>query len=350
MKKYIPLTLLVALTLTGCGANNNTQSNPQNPQTTTSATPQTYKDVKNWSADDENNAQYTFSANTQAPAGVEEARKIMQKENQQLTYMAVTVDNTKSNSQTAITQLSFTTPAGDLITYTPLYDYLSTSDVPDEASVDAYNRVVDVSNAFNGDDYTVVAGQKKTLVLASTSAYPTEVTHATLNENYVLTPTDKTAETDKATGAPEPTEPVGSNDKLADLNGTTLKGNDINFRIFSPNAQKEVNAAMPTELQGSWGALCSNGATEEQLQETGASSNGHSWRPLKYAVSESGIQSLNGNASQAEYNAASLAELSHGGTCAVIQSPDASAATTTTTATVGHYIGNFTLESTVEVK
>ncbi|WP_231885662.1 hypothetical protein, partial [Kocuria sp. ICS0012] len=48
--------------------------------------------------------------------------------------------------------------------------------------------------------------------------------------------------------------PVGSNDRLAELYGTTLKGNDINFRIFSPNAQKELNAVMPPQLNGAWGA------------------------------------------------------------------------------------------------
>ena len=42
--------------------------------------------------------------------------------------------------------------------------------------------------------------------------------------------------------------------------------------------------------------------------------------------------------------------MSHGGVCAVIQSPDESAAAETHLATVGHYLCNSTLESTVEVK
>lgn len=274
----------------------------------------------------------------------------MGKSNKPLHYMAVTVDNTKGTQSTSVDGASFTTPEGDLVEYSMISDYLNESEAPEDSSPDANNRIIEVHNAFTNDDYEVVAGQKKTVVIASESDYPAAVTHAVMDETVNLDPSDESADFAKATGAPEPSEPVGSNDKLADLHGTTLKGNDINFRIFSPNAQKDLNAAMPPQLHGAWGALCSHAAATEQLVETGAEANGHSWRSLTHALSESGLTSLGGDAEYKEYEAASLAELSHGGTCVVVQSPDTSAATETYSATVGHYLGNSTLENTIEVK
>ncbi|MEX3610031.1 hypothetical protein VVR12_03145 [Rothia sp. LK2588] len=347
MKKVVTITAITLAALTGCSANPPTSDTASSSST---PTPQTYKQVKNWEGSTEDGAKFTATIDVNAPAGVAEARELMGKKDKPLSFLAVTVDNINGSNSTSAYKASFTTPEGELVEYSMLSDFLNYQEPTPEPTGDAANRIIEVHNAFSGDQYQVAAGQKKTIILATENKYPAEITHATINESYALTPSEKSAETDKATGAPEPTEPVGSNDILADLNGTTLKGNDINFRIFSPNAQKEVNAAMPEQLHGSWGALCSNSATEEQLKETGASSNEHGWRPIDYAVSESGIASLSGAAQSEAYDAASLAELSHGGTCALIQSPDPAAATKTTEATVGHYLGNFSLESTVEVK
>lgn len=347
MKRSLSIAALALLALTGCSTNNVTSDTGQSSVEVPNQ--QTYKDVKNWSGAVENGTQFTATTEVGAPSGVEEARKLMGKSDRPLHFMAVTVDNINGTGPTTAAKASFTTPAGDLVEYTTLGDYLNESDAPDSSSADANTRIIEVHNAFSGEEYEVVAGQKKTVILATESPYPHEVTHVTLGESTGLTPTDKSAETDKATGAPEAKEPVGSNDKLADLYGTTLKGNDINFRIFSPNAQKDLNAAMPPQLKGSWGALCSHAATEEQLKETGATSNGHHWRPLQYALSETGLPPLSGDARSKEYEAASLAELSHGGTCAVVQAPETAAATEIHTASVGHYLGNSTLEATVNV-
>lgn len=345
MKKSLSLATLALLALTGCSAGQNGSDSSQE-----ASDHGTYEGVTNWEGSNDDGAAFRATADVAAPAGVEEARKLMKKSETPLHFLAVTVDNIHGTQPVSATAASFTTPEGELVEYTTVGDYLNDHEAAESESGDAENRVIEVHNAFTNDDYDVVAGQKKTVVLASDHEYPHNVTHATVNGTTSLAPSETSAETDKATGAPEPSEAVGSNDKLADLNGTTLKGNDINFRIFSPNAQKDLNAAMPAQLKGAWGALCSNAATEEQLKETGATANGHHWRPFQYAVSESGVGALSGNADYKEYEAASLAEMSHGGVCAVIQSPDESAAAETRSATVGHYLGNATLESTVEVK
>lgn len=348
MKRSLSVAVLAFVVLTGCSANNDASDTGQS--SVGAPSPQVYQDVQNWSGAGDNGAQFTATAEVKAPSGVEEARKLMGKSDTPLHFLAVTVDNIKGADSITTLKATFTTPAGDLVEYTALGDYLNESEAPESSSVDATNRIIEVHNAFSWDEYEVIAGQKKTVVLATESAYPRQVTHATVGEGITLTPSDRSAETDKATGAPEAKVPVGSNDRLAELYGTTLKGNDINFRIFSPNAQKELNAVMPPQLNGAWGALCSHAATKEQLMETGANASGHNWRPFQYAVTESGAPPLSGDAKSKEYEAASLAELSHGGSCAVIQSPDTSAATKTSVASVGHYLGNSTLEATVDVR
>lgn len=348
MKKSLSLAALTVLALTGCSAGQSTSDTAGAAQDASDHG--TYEGVENWEGSGDDGAAFRVSADVAAPSGVEEARKLMKKSETPLHFIAVTVDNIHGAGPVNTSRASFTTPEGDLVEYKMIGDYLNESDAPESESGDAENRIIEVHNAFAGDDYDVVAGQKKTVVLASEHDYPHDITHATINGTTPLAPSDKSAEKDKATGAPEPSEPVGSNDRLANLNGTTLKGNDINFRIFSPKAQKDLNAVMPKQLKGAWGALCSHAATEEQLQETGATANGHHWRPFKYAVSESGVGSLSGDAEYKEYEAASLAEMAHGGHCAVVQSSDETAATETRTATVGHYLGSSTLESTAEVK
>ena len=348
MKKSLSIAALALVALTGCSSGSS-GSDPGGSAQDASAH-STYQGVTNWDGADENGAAFRVTANVAAPSGVDEARKLMKKSGTPLHFIAVTVDNIHGKEPVSAGSASFTTPEGDLVEYTMVGDYLNDYEAAKSESGDAENRVIEVHNAFTSDDYDVVAGQKKTVVLASDHDYPHDVTHATVNGTTSLAPSETSAETDKVTGAPEPSESVGSNDKLADLNGTTLKGNDINFRIFSPNAQKDLNASMPAQLKGAWGALCSNAATEEQLKETGAAANGHNWRPFQYAVSESGVGSLSSGAEYKEYEVSSLAEMSHGGVCAVIQSPDESAAAETRAATVGHYLGNDTLESTVEVK
>ncbi|WP_237243139.1 hypothetical protein [Rothia nasisuis] len=231
-----------------------------------------------------------------------------------------------------------------------LSEYLNYQEASQELSNGATNRVIEVHNAFSGEEYSVAKGQKKTVILASTTQVPVEVTNATANESTSLEPSEKGAETDQATGAPEASEPVGNNEALADLSGTTLKGNDIRFFIYSPNYQEELNETMPEPLTGAWGALCSAMAAEDQLNETGVlTEGGHVWRSLKYALLESGVPGLDSEADYKTYEAESLIE---GGDekCVLVQSANPTAAVITSTATIGQYVGNAELLSTVEAQ
>lgn len=351
MRKHLAPLTIVALALTACGSTGNidTSAPSASSDSSVSASAQIYKGIKDWSATDELGTSYIVTTGIEAPNGVLEARELIGVADQKLHYLAITVDNRQGTAEANINSIAFTNPAGDLIEYTILSPYLNYLDAKQELSTDASNRVIEVHNAFSGDDYRVAAGEKKTLILASETAVPEEVTHATLNSLTALAPSQQSTETGKATGAPEPSEPVGSNDALANLRGTTLKGNDIRFYIYSPNYQKELNDKMPEQLKGSWGALCSVAAAESQLNETGAlTGGGHVWRSLNYAQAEAGVPGLDSEADYKAYEAVSLLE---GGSekCVLVQAVDLGAAVKTDTATIGQYVGTSELVNTVEV-
>lgn len=271
MKKLLSLAAISVIALAGCAGNDAAPSSDDSTISASASTSnQTYKDVKDWSATDSQGTKFTLTQGVQAPSGVEEARKYMGKEQNPLNYVAITVDNRSGSAETSAFSAAFTDPDGKIVEYKMISDFLETSDSSASPSVDVENRIIDVHNAFSGEEYKVAAGEKKTVVLASEQEYPNQITHATINDSTSLSPTEDKAETDAITGAPTPTEAVGSNDTLAKLTGTTLKGNDIRFYIFSPNFQKELNSQLPSQLNGSWGALCCVGATEDQLNETGA--------------------------------------------------------------------------------
>ncbi len=344
MKKQILITsTIVLLALTGCS-----QSEPPNEtpdSSSQSAESSTRDNVKNWSGNNETGTEYILTQGVEAPSGVEEARGYIQAATP-LNYLAVTVDNRGGTSPVSVSSAEFTTPDGDLISYEILSSFLKEYDSPG-LSDDESSRITEVHNAFTDDEYKVAIGEKKTVVLASETEYPAEITYASINESVQLSSSDESAETDMVSGAPAPSEPVGSNDLIADLNGTTLKGNDINFRIFSANAQKEMNNEMPSELQGTWGALCSFNALPEQLEETGASVDGAVFRSLKYATDESGLPGLSGEADYKSYEAQSLAEMNHGGSCVTVQAPEM--IDSVESAEVGLYTGS-AVQDTVTVQ
>lgn len=349
-KVFIPLTV-AALALTACGSSDESSIDaPTSEQSTSQGQSTVHTGVVNWEGSDELGTSYVVTTGADAPSGVDEARELMGASGQQLSYVAVTVDNRQGSVPASVGQVSFTDPDGSLVQYTTLSAFLNYQEAAQELSADASSRVIEVHNAFTADEYQVAVGQKKTVILASESKVPEQVTNATVNGMTALAPTDKTAETDKATGAPEPTEPVGSNEALADLRGTTLKGNDIRFGIYNPNYQKELNAEMPEALNGAWGALCSVAATEEQLNETGAlTEGGHVWRSMNYALPEASVPGLGSEADYKAYEAEARVE---GGDekCVLVHSVDPAAATKTTTATVGQYVGTAELLNAVEVQ
>lgn len=351
-KPLAPLAIasLAVLALAGCGSGSVPAADGAPESTVATKSSSTHKGVKNWAGVNESGTSFTVTTGVEAPSGVEEGLELMGTAGQQMSYIAVTVDNRQGELDSSAASVTFTTPDGELVEYTTLSKFLNYQEAEGDISVDAENRIIEIHNAFSGEDYKVAVGEKKTVILALAGAHPTEVTFATVNGSTSLAPSDTPAETDKATGAPEASESVGSNEALADLSGTTLKGNDIRFRIASPNYQKDVNAVMPEELQGSWGVLCSIAATEDQLSETGAATaGGHVWRSLKYAVPEVGLAGLNGEADYKTYEMESLAE---GGDekCVAVHAVSEDAAAKTDTATVGQYVGTPDLLNTVEVK
>ncbi|MCG7433480.1 hypothetical protein MHK71_13510 [Kocuria indica] len=101
-----------------------------------------YQDVQNWSGAGDNGARFTATAEVKAPSGVEEARQLMGKSNTPLHFLAVTVDNIKGADSITTLKATFTTPAGDLVEYTALGDYLNESEAPESSSVDATNGTV----------------------------------------------------------------------------------------------------------------------------------------------------------------------------------------------------------------
>lgn len=351
MNKKLTLAAVALLTLTACGSSDESSTDtPTSEQSSAQGQSTVHTGVANWEGADELGASYVVTTGATAPSGVDEARELMGASGKQLSYVAVTVDNRQGSAPASVGQVSFTDPDGSLVQYSTLSNFLDYQEAAEELSVDASNRVNEVHNAFTADEYQVAVGQKKTVILASESKVPEQVTNATVNGMTALAPTDKTAETDKATGAPEPTEPVGSNEALADLRGTTLKGNDIRFGIYNPNYQKELNAEMPEALNGAWGALCSVAATEEQLNETGAlTEGGHVWRSMNYALPEASVPGLGSEADYKAYEAEARVE---GGDekCVLVHSVDPAAATKTTTATVGQYVGTAELLNAVEVQ
>lgn len=348
-KLLVPLTI-ATLALTACGGTTSETTNGVAQGSSAAASQQVHKNIKNWAGSNEEGTSFTVTTEVQAPAGVDEARELMGKAEEKLYFLAVTVDNTQGSDSTRVSSASFTTPQGDLIEYTLLAEYLNYQEASQKLSDGAANRVIEVHNAFSSEEYSVAKGQKKTVILAGTKQAPAEITNAMVNGSTALEPSEKGAETDQATGAPEASEPVGSNEALADLRGTTLKGNDIRFRIYSPNYQKEMNTEMPQALNGAWGALCSVMATEDQLKETGALTQGsHVWRSMNYAQPEAGVPGLGSEASYKVYEAESLVE---GGDekCVLVHSVDPAAATATSVATIGQYVGGSELLNTVEVR
>lgn len=64
-------------------------------------------------------------------------------------------------------------------------------------------------------------------------------------------------------------EPPAQNANLQSFAGSTQKGNDVYFVIFPAEDQVSINSiAKGQNLNGSWGSLCSNMATHDQLKET----------------------------------------------------------------------------------
>lgn len=130
------------------------------------------------------------------------------------------------------------------------------------------------------------------------------------------------------------------------FSGTTLKGNDLDFIILPQSAQREMNdSVMGSGATGSWGALCSNAATPEQLSETGVTTTepdgGHShvWRSLKYAADEANNRAaIDGVALANIMNSASEVQ-SLGKQCVVMNSYLSSAgAQEYPSATAGQYV------------
>ena len=83
-------------------------------------------------------------------------------------------------------------------------DFLNYQDVAPAPSDGEESRIIEVHNAFTGDNYEVAAGEKKTVILAGEHSYPSTLAHATINNSTVLSPTDEKASADEATGAPTP--------------------------------------------------------------------------------------------------------------------------------------------------
>lgn len=351
MKKVFAFSALAVLVLSGCSNSANQDSSPS--ASVAVGAQETYSDVKNWAGIDNQGAKFVLSQGVTAPSGVEEARGYMGKGKTPLNFVAVTVDNRQGSSSTSVTSAYFTDVEGKLVEYTLISDFLNYQDVAPAPSDGEESRIIEVHNAFTGDNYEIAAGEKKTVILASEHSYPSTLTHATINNSTVLSPTDEKASADEATGAPTPSEPVGSDDTLAKLTGTTLKGNDIRFYIFSPNYQKELNNVMPQSLNGSWGAICSVAASEDQLNETGAQTtsgtNTYVWRSITHALAENGISGLGGEADYKEYEAKSLPESGENDKCVVVNTSNTAAATKTATAQVGLYNGA-SIEAPVEVK
>ncbi|WP_346844586.1 hypothetical protein [uncultured Rothia sp.] len=110
---------------------------------------------------------------------------------------------------------------------------------------------------------------------------------------------------------------------------------------------------MPQSLNGSWGAICSVAASEDQLNETGAQTtsgtNTYVWRSITHTLAENGISGLGGEADYKEYEAKSLPESSENDKCVVVNTSNTAAATKTATAQVGLYNGT-SIEDPVEVK
>lgn len=174
----------------------------------------------------------------------------------------------------------------------------------------------------------------------ATSSAPTQTTE----------PTQEPTETPVA-AVPETNKTV--------FTGTTLKGNDILFYILPATNQEKINESVKgTGLTGSWGALCSEGALKEQLMETGVittedNGNGHPhvWRSLNYATPESGNFSEDVSAEIGQYLNEAAFSQSGDMKCVAMQTELRSAGQQGyPTATIGHYLGNGTLENTIEAQ
>lgn len=164
-----------------------------------------------------------------------------------------------------------------------------------------------------------------------------------------------TSSTPSASTATSSTNGAAENTKTS-FSGTTLKGNDLNFIILPRSAQQEMNdSAIGSGATGSWGALCSNAATPEQLSETGVTTTepngGHShiWRSLKYAADEANNRAAIDGVALANIMNSSSEVQSLGKQCVVMNSYLPSAgAQEYPSATAGRYISGDLID-TVEL-
>lgn len=369
MKKFIALSALSLIALTGCSqADNNVASAPASSSVSTTQAPQ--KDVKNWSATDTQGTKFVLTQGVSAPPAVEEARRLMGKSGTPLNYIAVMVDNINGSAPTSVSSASFTTPEGKLVEYTFVSDYLNYQDVSPELDVETSNRIIDVHNVFSGDDYKVAAGEKKTVLLASDQPYPVEITHALVNESTALEPSSEKASAENvstqgleslaaSTASPSPSEtPVQAIPEAnkTSFSGTTLKGNDLNFIILPETTQQTMDEIVyGSGATGSWGALCSAAAAPEQLAETGVTTaepdggHAHVWRSLKYTADEANDRSKIDGLALANIMNSDPEIQSLGKQCVVMNSQLTSAgANKYPSATAGQYIGG-QLSNTVEL-
>lgn len=178
------------------------------------------------------------------------------------------------------------------------------------------------------------------------SAEPTpapETTTVTVTAEPESTETPEPANTP----TPEPTTDAASPEAAQAkeyFSGTTLKGNDLTFIIHDKETHRELNTKLePYNLTGSWGMICSYQALPEQLTETAIESyspNGNRsvWKSMKYAFAEN-----NQITADTELIAEALAEVSsqthEGRNCAMVYSSNVVAQVSTSTASVGRYMG-----------
>lgn len=293
-KKALALLGISALLLTGCGTAT-TSDNAPSESAVSAATQEVYENVTSWQGTTETGAVITVSVDKNSPAGVDEARSLMQADGQ-LSFLRVTVDNRQGTEEHNLSSITFTDPDGNLTEYTLLAQFLNYQGSAAESDVDASNRVIDIHNLYSSDEYKTAAGQKQTLYLASDASYPTKVTHALEGTTNTLSPSETEAE---AGTQPElPTASAETNTTNASktfFSGTTLKGNDISFEILDDDSQTLLNDnGQSLGLVGAWGRLCSSAATMGQLEETGVltqspvNEDSYVWRSMKYAVSEGG--------------------------------------------------------------
>lgn len=293
-RKALALLGVSALLLTGCGTST-TSDNAPSESAVSAATQEVYENVTSWQGTTETGAVITVSVDKNAPAGVDEARSLMQADGQ-LSYLRVTVDNRQGTEEHNLSSISFTDPDGNLTEYDLLSQFLNYQGSAAESDVDASNRVIDIHNLYSSDEYKTAAGQKQTLYLASDASYPTKITHALEGTTNVLSPSETEAEAGTQQEIPAAsTEASTTNVGKTFFSGTTLKGNDISFEILDDATQTDLNGkTQEFGLVGAWGRLCSAGAVIAQLEETGVltqspvNEDSYVWRSVKYAVAEGG--------------------------------------------------------------